>query len=102
MIRRAFDRLATLLRRNSTLRKQVADLERANAQAAERLAGAHHAKQVATSQADELRDEKERLRLRVNTLKGDLKEAQTINARLEAKIGELQEELEEVRRPGPR
>ena len=94
MLERYWARLVVLLRRRVTLARELEALKAQNEQLRAKLGEAQQAKVLAVNQANDLRDEKERLRDKVRDLKKELKQQSVINSQLDARLLELQETLE--------
>jgi chromosome segregation ATPase len=86
---------------------EVQKLRQENADLRARLAAAHHAKQQAESQAEDLRAQKERLRVKAATVKKDIEAQRRVLEQVQEKNAALREELEIIKarqrtRRGPR
>ena len=73
--------------------REIAELKAEVADLRERLIAAQEAKNQAIRQMEELRQEKEKLRTRVNSQRKEIDEMERIQSRLQEKILELQTEL---------
>jgi chromosome segregation ATPase len=79
------------------LAKEVHKLQHENADLRERLAAAHHVKQQAEYQAEELRSQKERLRMKTKELKTEVTTQRRLLDQAHANNGALREDLEALK-----